>query len=599
MIVCLASACTSANRPPITRTAATAVSPMQPTPPTPAQIQPTVTLAPQPTPTPTAATPAADLEPQVADLLAHMSLEEKIGQLFLVYFDGPTLSPTLKTMIADYHIGGIVLFQIAGNIESARQVAELVNAAQAEAVANGAQVPLFVAVDQEGGPVVRLPAPATHFPSNMAVGAAGSADLARTMAQVTASELKALGINMNLAPVLDVNDNPDNSVIGLRSFGSSPHEVARLGVAMIETYRAAGILATAKHFPGHGNTSVDSHVGLPVVTQDMAHLRAVELAPFRAAIGAGVDAIMTAHVLFPALEGSSGRPATLSSRVLQDLLRQELGFNGLIVTDSMTMGALFKTYGVNQATELALRAGTDVLAFGADVGHTPAEQAPAYRHLLAQVKADPELRQRVDESVRRILRAKAKYGLLAWQPVDPQAALQVLGQASHLAAAQEIAQASVTLLRDEQGRLPIPGDGALLVIWPKIAGNLGRALTVCHPDLQMLMVSADPSAAEIDQAVRQARGAAAVVVGTADARGRPGQARLINALSQTRLVVVALQSPYDLLRFPDTSTYLASYGDAPASLVAVADVLCGVTPARGALPVDLPGLYARGSALRP
>ena len=259
---------------------------------------------------------------------------------------------------------------------------------------------------------------------------------------------------MNLAPVLDVNDNPDNPVIGLRSFGSSPDEVARLGVAMIETYRAAGILATAKHFPGHGNTSVDSHVGLPVVTQDMAHLRAVELAPFQAAIRAGVDAIMTAHVLFPALEGSAGHPATLSSRVLQDLLRREMGFNGLIVTDSMTMGALFKTYGVNQATELALRAGADVLAFGADVGHTPAEQVPAYRHLLALVQTDPELRQRLDESVQRILRVKAQYGLLAWQPVDAQAALQVLGQASHLAAAQQIARASVTLLRDDQARLP-------------------------------------------------------------------------------------------------------------------------------------------------
>ncbi|WP_423222559.1 glycoside hydrolase family 3 protein [Candidatus Amarolinea aalborgensis] len=596
LLVSLASACTSANRTPVTRTAATAVvSPMQPSQPTPAKIEPTVTLAPRPTPTP----PAADLEPQVADLVARMSLEEKVGQLFLVYFDGSTLSPALATMIADYHVGGIVLFQIADNLQSARQAAELINAAQAAALAHGAQIPLFVAVDQEGGPVVRLPAPATHFPSNMAVGAAGSADLARAMAQVTASELKALGINMNLAPVLDVNDNPDNPVIGLRSFGSSPDEVARLGVAMIETYRAAGIIATAKHFPGHGNTSVDSHVGLPVVTQDMAHLRAVELAPFRAAIGAGVDAIMTAHVLFPALEGSAGRPATLSSRVLQDLLRREMGFDGLIVTDSMTMGALFKTYGVNQATELALRAGADVLAFGADVGHTPAEQAPAYRHLLAQVRADPELRRRLDESVQRILRVKAKYGLLAWQPVDPQAALQALGQASHLAAAQQIARASVTLLRDEQGRLPLLADGALLVVWPKNAGNLGRALAACHPNLQMLTVSADPTAAEIDQAVRQARGATAVVVGTADARGRPGQARLVHALSQTPLVVAALQSPYDLLAFPDTSTYLASYGDAPASLAAVADVLCGVTPARGALPVDLPGLYARGSGLRP
>ena len=597
-VVSLASACASprqptASAPPKTTVAATAVSSTLPGSATPAPPQPTVTLA----PTPTVGASLPDEQQQAASLLARMSLEEKVGQLFLVYFDGPALSPALKTMIADYHVGGIVLFQIADNLQSARQVAELVNAAQATAVAHGAQIPLFVAVDQEGGPVVRLPSPATHFPSNMAVGASGSADLARRMAQVTASELQAVGINLNLAPVLDVNDNPDNPVIGLRSFGSSPDDVARLGVAMIETYRAAGMVAAAKHFPGHGNTAVDWHVGLPIVTQDLAHLRAVELVPFQAAINAGVDAIMTAHVLFPALEGSSGRPATLSSRVLQDLLRQQMGFDGLILTDSLTMGALVKTVGVNQAAELALRAGANVLAFGADSGHTPAEQQAAYRHVLAQVQADPDLRRRLDESVQHILRVKARYGLLAWQPVDPQAAVQVLGQPTHLAVAQEIAAASVTLLRDEPARLPLPAHEAVLVVWPSNAGNLGRALTACHPDLETLMVSADPNAAEIEQAVKRSRRAASVVVGTADARTRPGQVRLVNALSQTRLLVVALQSPYDLLRFPGVSTYLASYGDAPASLAAVADVLCGVTPPRGALPVDLPGLYARGSGI--
>ncbi len=611
-VVGLASACASprqptASAPPKTTAAATAASSTLLGSATPAPPQPTVTLAPTLAPAPTVA-PAPTLAPtvsalspdaqeQAASLLPRMSLEEKVGQLFLVYFDGPTLSPALETMIADYHVGGIVLFQIADNLQSARQTAELINAAQAAAVAHGAQIPLFVAVDQEGGPVVRLPSPATHFPSNMAVGASGSADLARRMAQVTASELQAVGVNLNLAPVLDVNDNPDNPVIGLRSFGSSPDEVARLGVAMIETYRAAGMVAAAKHFPGHGNTAVDSHVGLPIVTQDLAHLRAVELVPFQAAINAGVDAIMTAHVLFPALEGSSGRPATLSSRVLQDLLRQQMGFDGLILTDSLTMGALVKTVGVNQAAELALRAGANVLAFGADAGHTPAEQQAAYRHLLAQVQADPDLRRRLDESVQHILRVKARYGLLAWQPVDPQAAVQVLGQPTHLAVAQEIAAASVTLLRDEPARLPLPAHEAVLVVWPGNAGNLGRALTACHPELETLMVSANPSAAEIEQAVVRSRRAASVVVGTADARTRPGQARLVNALSQTRLLVVALQSPYDLLRFPGVSTYLASYGDAPASLAALADVLCGLAPPRGALPVDLPGLYARGSGI--
>ena len=323
------------------------------------------------------ATPA-----RVDEILAAMSVQEKVGQLFMVYFEGPALSAPLRQMIEDYHIGGVVLFAIAGNIESTTQVANLINDAQATAVQSGAQVPLFVSVDQEGGPVVRLTDGFTVFPSQMAVGATASVTQARRMATVTAQELKALGFNMNLAPVLDVNNNPDNPVIGLRSFGSSPEQVAALGTAMIEAYRAQGMVATAKHFPGHGDTAVDSHYGLPVVPHDRAHLDSVEFPPFRAAIVADVPAIMTAHVLFPAIDPSAGRPATLSSLVLQDLLRKEMGFDGLIVTDSLSMGALANLVGATEAAQLAFRAGADLLAYGADIGHAPAESLAAYDRLI-------------------------------------------------------------------------------------------------------------------------------------------------------------------------------------------------------------------------
>ncbi|MCB0114223.1 MAG: hypothetical protein KDD84_09040, partial [Caldilineaceae bacterium] len=358
-------------------------------------------------------TPTATPTPSRADkILAAMTLEEKVGQLFMVYFRGPTMSDDLRQKIEDYHIGGLVLFAIAGNIEDTAQVATLLNDAQSLAVQSGAQVPLFVSVDQEGGPVVRLTDGFTVFPSQMAVGATGSITQAQRMAEVTAQELKALGFNMNLVPVIDVNNNPDNPVIGLRSFGSSPDAVAALGTAVIEAYAAQGMVVTAKHFPGHGDTAVDSHYGLPVVPHDRAHLDTVEFPPFRAAIAAGVPAIMTAHVLFPAIDPGEGQPATLSSLVLDGLLRQEMGFDGLIVTDSLSMGALANLVGTTEAAQLAFRAGADLLAYGADVSHSPAESVAAYERLLSLVQSGEISEARVDESVRRILSVKEAYGLL-------------------------------------------------------------------------------------------------------------------------------------------------------------------------------------------
>ena len=557
-------------------------------------IRPTVTAVPtQPQPEPTV-DPVAE---RVDQILAGMTLEEKVGQLFLVFFIGPDLSPALQQMINEYHVGGLVLFNISDNLRSLPQVAGLINASQNEAVNHGAKIPMFIAVDQEGGLVARLKDGATIFPGNMAIGATGAVTHAQRMAEVTAIELEALGFNMNLAPVLDVNNNPDNPVIGTRSFGSSPDLVAKLGVAMITAYRAGGIIATAKHFPGHGDTAVDSHFGLPLIPYDLTHLQSTELAPFLAAKQAGVDAIMTAHILVPALEPASDLPATLSTNILQRFLREQVGYDGLILTDSLGMGALDQLYGVTRSGEMAFVAGADVLAFGADPTHIPQEQQPVYRQILAQVKSNTIPLSRLDDSVRRILRVKARYGLLDWQPVNLDEIPQRVGTDEHRQVARQIAEDSVTLVKNDQQLLPIGSDQSVLVVWPEATGDLGGALRAYHPNLKILRTSWDPSPDEIALAVRSAASVSVTLVGTLNARQYPGQVQLVKALADRSLVVVALGVPYDLMSFPDASTYLATYGDVPVSLTALVQVVFGLNLPRGHLPVDLPGVYPLGRGL--
>ncbi|MGB0388668.1 MAG: glycoside hydrolase family 3 N-terminal domain-containing protein [Ardenticatenaceae bacterium] len=534
---------------------------------------------------PPTSVPTAPPEPlAVEPLIAQMTLEEKVGQLFLVYFVGPNLSPALMEMINQYHVGGILLFSAVGNVKSMPQVAQLINDAQQEAVTHGAGVPLLVALDQEGGPVVRLTEGATVFPSNMAVGATGKLENARLMAQVSAQELKALGINMNLAPVLDVNNNPDNPVIGIRSFGSDPWQVAQFGTAMIESYRANGIIATAKHFPGHGDTSVDSHFGLPIVRHEASHLKNIELVPFQAAIDANVDAIMTAHILFPAFEPTSQLPATLSPNVLIGLLRKQMGFQGLIVTDSLGMGALSQRYTLAQAAGLAFQAGADILAFGPD----GKDIRPAYRHVLSLVQSGVIPQSHLDQSVRRVLEAKARYGLLNWEPVNINEIPQRVGTQENLAIARQIAQESITLVKNDAQIVPISPEESVLLIWPPAIGDFAQTIAPYHANLRQLKVGLNPTQSEIDQATQEANHASVVIYITKNAARYRGQTRLANALSHHRLIVAAVGSPYDLMRFPNVPTYLATYGHVSPSRDALAQTLFGITPPKGRLPVELP-----------
>ncbi len=342
-------------------------------------------------------------------LLAAMSLAQKAGQLMCVGFEGSEQTPQLRQLIEDLHLGGLVCFE--RNVASRPALTRLIADAQAAARQSGHPT-LLIAIDQEGGRVTRLRADKgfSEFPSPSEVAAAGGPDAVRRVAALMAADLLDVGINMNLAPVLDICDSsPANPVINTRSFGSDPQLVAACGVALIEGLQAADVMAVGKHFPGHGDTTTDSHVALPVVTHGRARLEAVEFVPFRAAIAAGVAGIMSAHVTYPALEPVADLPATLSRRVMTDLLRREMGYTGLALTDSLEMGALATSgYPAPLAAVHALAAGADVLLF--NTGYDILREAHAA--IVGAVEQGRLSPARLDEAVLRILAAKQRFGLL-------------------------------------------------------------------------------------------------------------------------------------------------------------------------------------------
>ena len=333
--------------------------------------------------------------------LKNMSLAEKVGQLFQVGFHSKTIDKEIGNLIKNYHIGGVIYF--SRNIENLEQTSILSKNLQELALNNGAGIPLFISVDQEGGKVRRIK-DLTYFPANIEIGATGDKELSRKAAAVTGKELKELGINVNLAPVLDVNNNPSNPVIGSRSFGSDPELVAEMGVAYIGGLQRQGIVATAKHFPGHGDTAADSHFDLPVINHDRERLDQIELYPFKRAIEAGVDSIMVAHIYFSDIEPEAGMPATLSKAVLNNLLREELNFEGVIITDDLEMGAITNFFGTAAAAVKTIEAGSDIVL----ISHNYDKQKKAIEAVIAAVENGRISEERIEESLRRIIKLKGK-----------------------------------------------------------------------------------------------------------------------------------------------------------------------------------------------
>ncbi|HEX5501493.1 MAG TPA: glycoside hydrolase family 3 protein [Thermomicrobiales bacterium] len=526
-------------------------------------------------------------------LAASLSPEEQVGQLIVAYVPGTTLDADTAAFLRDCHVGGVVL--LGDNIATPAETRALTAALDAACRAgNRAGLPATIAADQEGGRVQRLKPPATSFPSAMALGATGSAEHARHWGLATARELRALGLTMDYAPVLDVNDNPLNPVIGTRAYGERADEVARLGLAACAGLREAGCLATVKHFPGHGDTHVDSHFGLPTVPHGWARLDAVELAPFRAAIAAGVPAVMTTHIVFPALDPDL--PATLSRAVLTGLLRGELGFGGAIVSDAMEMQAIADRFGVVAGAVQFIAAGGDLLLGVREV-------RAVYAALLAAVANGDISRDHLAASVGRVLRLKR------WAAAQPPADPAWLGAPEHGAWAAAIARDALTLLRDDARLLPLGRDARLAVLdcayqWTfradmerPASSALADALRPHFPHTDGVVVDGrDPTPADLAAARAAVADADVAIVGTRSTRRFPAQAALVEAALGwgKPVVAVALNEPYDLMAYPAAQTALATYGATPEMLAALAAALAGEEAPRGRLPVSLPGLYEVG-----
>ncbi|MEV7288158.1 glycoside hydrolase family 3 protein [Streptomyces sp. NPDC093252] len=557
-------------------------------------------------------------------LISRMTLEEKVGQLFVSRAYGHSATDpdradidtnvrelgvrTPAELVAKYHLGGIIYFGWAHNTRDPHQIAALSNGLQKAALTRPRGLPLLISTDQEHGAVARIGRPATLLPGAMAIGAGGSAGDARQAALIAGAELRAMGIRQNYSPVADVNVNPANPVIGVRSFGSDPASVAELVAAETSGYRAAGVAATAKHFPGHGDTAVDSHFGFPVITHTRERWDTLDAVPFRAAIEAGADSVMTAHLLVPALDGS-GDPATLSRPIVTGILREELGYDGLVVTDALDMAGVRQKYGDDRVPVLALRAGVDVLLNAPDLDL-------AWNAVLTAVRDGELTEARLDESILRMLRLKARLDLFDAPYVTRSGVDRVVGTPAHRAAADRIAERTTTLLVNEDRLLPLDRTThpALLVVGADPAspsGTTGPPTTVLADALRAegfrataLPTGLAPTPAAIERAVTAAGGADAVVVGTHNIpAGGAGSAQrtLVERLIATGkpVVAVAIRNPYDVARLPGVRAALATYSWTDVELRAAARVIAGRVRPRGRLPVPVPRTDAPGGVLYP
>ncbi|MBW8797354.1 MAG: glycoside hydrolase family 3 C-terminal domain-containing protein [Streptomyces sp.] len=542
-------------------------------------------------------------------IVSRMTLEEKVGQLFMMRVYGHSATDpdqadidanlkeigvrTAAELIGKYRVGGIIYFTWTHNTRDPRQIAELSNGIQRASLEQPRGLPVLIATDQEHGAVCRIGRPATLFPGAMALGAGGSRADARTVGRVSGAELRAMGVRQDYSPDADVNVNPANPIIGVRSFGAGPDAVGALVAAEVQGYQEAGVAATAKHFPGHGDTAVDSHTGFPVITHSRELWEKLDAVPFRAAIEAGIDSVMTAHIQFPALDGS-GDPATLSHPVLTGILRDELGYDGVVVTDSLGMEGVRTKYGDDRVPVLALKAGVDQLL-------NPPTLDIAWNAVLKAVQDGELTESRLDESILRILRLKSRLGLLDRPYVNTKDVGRVVGAAKHLAAADRIAEHTTTLLVNEGGLLPLsPRTHAKVLVvgadpdspsgtTGPPTGVLAAALTGLGFTASALSTGTAPSATTVDKAVAAAREADAVVVGTYNVTAGSGQQQLVERLVATGrpVVAVAVRNPYDVAQLPSVRACLAAYSWTDVELRAAARVIAGKVAPRGRLPVPV------------
>jgi beta-N-acetylhexosaminidase len=571
--------------------------------------------------------------------LRKMSLEEKVGQLFMIWVRARFLnlnSPDyveLRDTIRRDHIGSLAMtVPLDGPFlikSEPYEAAMLLNQLQRDS-----KLPLLIAADFERGVSMRLYG-TTVFPHAMAFGAIGKPESAEAFGRITAEEARAIGVHWNFFPVADVNSNPANPIINTRSFSEDPQQVGDLVEAYVRGAHAGGMLTTAKHFPGHGDTATDSHLGVAQVSGDLQRLQAVELPPFRRAIAAGVDSVMVAHVSIPALEPDPNRVATVSPAVVNGLLNQQLGFKGLVVTDALDMGALTRLYAGNIG-----RAAVDAFKAGNDMLLIPADLQASYDAVLQAVRSGEITSERLDASVLKLLKAKASLGLNKARVVDVSAVSTLVGKPENLAAGQQAADDAVTLVRDNGKLLPLKQQGTVASGLPyqKVEEVRNRLVAVIFsddmrmdsgrvlerqlrsrvPDANIIYVDPRTAAAmsnEVLRSVDQAQEviAAVYVIPTAGKVAPAAKGGLQNSVAMTdasgmllqgilehaaeKSAVIAMGNPYLAGDFPSIQNYLCTYSNAAVSELSAVKALFGEIPIRGHLPVTIPNIAQRGAGI--
>ena len=548
----------------------------------------------------------------VNSALDKMTLQEKVGQLFMTYAYGEkanTKAPAdvaanqttygvknAAQLIDRYKLGGLIYFAWSNNVNNTEQIARLSNGVQNASLSQRSKIPSLISTDQEGGVVFRVPA--TELPGNMALGAGRSPQDAQTAAVIGGSELKAVGVNWNFAPVADVNVNPANPVIGVRSFSEDPTLTADLTAAQVRGYQDEGIAAAAKHFPGHGDTAVDSHTGLPTIDHTRAEWEEIDKPPFQAAIDQGIKAIMTAHIVVPSLD-PSGDPATLSKPIMTGVLRNEMGYDGVVITDALTMAGVREKYGDAQVPVLALKAGVDMLLM-------PPDLDLAYNSVLGAVRSGELTESRIDTSVKRILRLKWDLGLVQNPYVDVARALEVTRSPEHLEQAQALTDRTPTLVKNEGDLLPLADAGQSVLVTG--AGTAPTAIVAERmkqrgAKADVFETGTNPNQAKIDAAVAAAKPHDVTVVLTNRAwmSSGAGQRELVRQLTATGkpVIAVAIRDAYDIAHFTEVPAYLATYSYSGVSLESAVRVLYGEINPQGKLPVTIPAAGDPDTALYP
>lgn len=508
-----------------------------------------------------------------------MTITEKIGQRLVGGFPGKEMSPGFIRMVKEYKIGNVILFQ--HNVESIGQLRRLCGDIH-ELVRRETGHDAFITIDQEGGAVTRLPLEAVNVPGAMALAATGDEESAYRAARLTAAELRAFGINFDLAPVADVNCNPDNPIIGVRSYGDRPEQVERFAAAALRGYLEGGVMASAKHFPGHGDTAMDTHLSLPCINKSLEELEAMELRPFRALIAAGCPAVTTTHILFPQLEPERV-PATMSRSIITGLLKGRLGFKGLVVSDCMEMDAIGKYYGSAQGAAAAMAAGVDLVF----ISHTVATLEEAAIACRAAAESGKIPAAELDASVENILRYKAEY----CRPPEG-----TPGRPEALAEAAALRQSTITLVR---GELPAVGEDPFFCgcsdFRAGLVSNAGEDSATFAGFLSAklggtgLVTGKDPGPEEIRAAAEAARGHSAIFVNTYNGHLFPGQGALVRALGELGIpmAVIALRNPYDLRETPPHAAAVAAWDYSLPTLEALVPILTGGARPQGTLPIAL------------